>query len=359
MVAWDRFGAKTILLAVDLPPVGGGVSRYNVGLIKASEGRIKVAGIDFGRPAPRGASILARFRQAKWAWLISLRIPRGVQIISAHPHLGVGCALAGKSFVQVIHGGEWADYPLGQKALAIFLRLPRRICVNSLATKNRWIGSNLHQKVWVLRPGLTENIPVRNLDQNPKPYSSDGRDSFSILAVTRLSPRKGLVRLIRAVVDCRLRGLPVELKIVGSGAAAARLEKEIFNESGYVELVGEISDAELLEAYDGADLFVLVPEEVKGGEAWEGFGIVYLEAAARGVPIIATRTGGVPEAVSPEGCVLLPEDAGHTDISAAIEALYLDESKRMEMSIANVGWAQRNVWLTRKPTLDALLNSDS
>lgn len=155
-----------------------------------------------------------------------------------------------------------------------------------------------------------------------------------LLTVARLVEEKGVAYGIRAVAELRRRQPALELvyDVVGDGplapelrALAARLGVE-----AHVRFVGWASQAELPGIYAAADLFLLPSIRTSSG-AEEGAGMVLLEAQAAGLPIIATRVGGIPEVVL-EGvsAVLVPErDA--VAIADAVEDLVArrDEWQRM------------------------------
>lgn len=330
------------------------MSRYNAGLVSVAGGSIVVAGIDGFAPPPPGEGIRARLRQIWWARGVSQGIPSGVQILVGQPHLAVGVVMAGKPFVQFIHGGEWEGYPFGGFFLNRLLRAARQVVVNSEATQHRWLSPKISSQVLVIRPGLSAVTPV----VNRLTWTQSGQDgvsgAFRVVSVARLSVRKGFERLIGAVKLLHAAGEPIELRIVGSGNMEQEL-KALATNAPYIVFDTAVSDRELLEAYDSADLFALVPREVKGGEAWEGFGIVYLEAAARGLPIVATRSGGIPEAVCPEGSEMLDERCSEDDIATAIRDLMAHPTRLGTMSVANSQWAASNSWESRRELIGRIL----
>lgn len=342
------------LLTTNYPPVGGGVSRYNAGLVSVAGGSIVVAGIDGFAPPPPGEGIRARLQQIWWARGVSQGVPSGVQILVSPPHLAVGVVMAGKPFVQFIHGGEWEGYPFGGFFLNRLLRVARQVVVSSEATQHRWLSPKISSKVLVMRPGLSAVTPVVNRRARTHSGQSTVSGAFRVVAVARLSVRKGFERLIGAVKFLHAAGEPIELRIVGSGNMESEL-KALTTNAPYIVFDTAVSDEELLQVYDSADLFALVPREVKGGEAWEGFGIVYLEAAARGLPIVATRFGGIPEAVCPEGSKMLDEQCLEDEIAAAIRELMSDPTRLARMSDANSQWAAGNSWESRRELVEQIL----
>ena len=148
-----------------------------------------------------------------------------------------------------------------------------------------------------------------------------------VLGVSRLVPRKGFDVVIDAVST-----LPgVQFAIAGAGRDRKRLEKRA---GGNVRLLGRVSDAELPALYACADIFAMCCRDRWNGLEAEGFGIVFLEAAACGVPAVAGRSGGSHEAVADgeTGFVVNPRDVGA--VRAAIAQLVEDEELRERMGAA-------------------------
>lgn len=118
------------------------------------------------------------------------------------------------------------------------------------------------------------------------------------LTVCRLSePRKNVDRVLHALADLKDR-FEFEYTVAGDGSLRPELERlaDSLGLGGRVRFVGRVSDADLHALYARADLFVLTASIVPGSH--EGFGIVYLEAAASGVPSLAARLAGAAEAVA-------------------------------------------------------------
>ena len=179
----------------------------------------------------------------------------------------------------------------------------------------------------------------------PKP--SQPKNKIVVLTVGRLHPRKGQLDTLRA-----LQLLPpavlarLEYWIVGGqskgayeeslhAAAAARPELT-------VRFFGNIPDEELSDLYDRADIFAMT--SINHGHSVEGFGLVYLEAAAHGLPVVAHDVGGVSEAVlDGETGLLVPPDRP-AQLAAAFEKLIHDPALRQKLGAAGRTWAQRNCW---------------
>ncbi len=135
-----------------------------------------------------------------------------------------------------------------------------------------------------------------------------------VLGVSRLVPRKGFDVLLDAV-----RGLDgVQVVIAGAGRDRARLERRAAPISDRVHFLGRVDDEWLPALYGCADVFAMPCRDRWGALEAEGFGIVFLEAAAAGVPAVAGRSGGAHEAVvdGVTGFVVDPTDVA--EVRAAL-----------------------------------------
>ncbi len=137
-----------------------------------------------------------------------------------------------------------------------------------------------------------------------------------VLGQSRLVPRKGFDVLIDAVA--RLDA--VQLVIGGDGRDRGRLERRAAERgiADRVQFLGRVPDAELAEVFGLADVFAMLCRDRWGGLEAEGFGIVFVEAQACGVPAVAGRSGGSHEAVvdGETGYVVEPRD-----VDAVTEAI--------------------------------------
>lgn len=125
---------------------------------------------------------------------------------------------------------------------------------------------------------------------------------FKIVSVGRLVTRKNHIGLIRAVHELNSRGDGgYQYSIIGSGPMLEQIKTliEEIGASEYVHLLGSLSDEEKNHELSGADLFAM-PSLYKPDDATvEGYGMVFVEASALGVPSLSGDSGGMPEAVIP------------------------------------------------------------
>ena len=157
-----------------------------------------------------------------------------------------------------------------------------------------------------------------------------------VVSVSRLVPRKGMDVLIDAAVRLRSEHPDLVVVIAGRGRDSDRLAGRIAEYSAPVRLLGGVTDADLPRLVGAADVFAMLCRNRWLGLEQEGFGIVYLEAAAAGVPQVAGRSGGAGEAVQAgvTGTVVRrPTDAGAA--SRAISDLLGDQGLRRRMGRAS------------------------
>jgi phosphatidylinositol alpha-1,6-mannosyltransferase len=167
-----------------------------------------------------------------------------------------------------------------------------------------------------------------------------------VLTVGRLHPRKGQLHTLAA-----LRALPpalrarVEYRLVGSAARPAHeaaLRAAAADADFPVRFLGALDDAALAAAYAAADVFALT--SVEHGPSVEGFGLVYLEAAAHGLPIIGHAIGGVPEAVADGVNGLLVPPGDPAALTSAFGRLLGDADLRARLGAAGPARARRHTW---------------
>ena len=161
-------------------------------------------------------------------------------------------------------------------------------------------------------------------------------DAELIVGVSRLVPRKGFDVLIAASAAVARRRPRLRVLIGGTGRDHDRLAKLIVKSGAPVTLLGRVSDEDLPLLYGCADVSAMLCRSRWGGLEQEGFGIVFAEAAACGVPQLAGNSGGAAEAVSDgeTGFVIDRPDDEHA-VANAIERLLDDPELRSRMASAS------------------------
>lgn len=159
--------------------------------------------------------------------------------------------------------------------------------------------------------------------------------STLVVSVSRLVPRKGMDVLIRAAARLAPAHPELEVLIGGSGRDVDRLGKLILETGSPVRLVGRVEDQDLPALYGTADVFSMACRNRWLGLEQEGFGIVFLEAAACAVPQIAGESGGAAEAVDHGRTGLVVRDPSSVDeVAGALRTLITDPVLRARMGDA-------------------------
>lgn len=150
-----------------------------------------------------------------------------------------------------------------------------------------------------------------------------------LLTVARLVKRKGHRRVLDALPQVIAERPNLYYLIAGDGPLRQQLETLSRNLgiADHVRFLGAVSDHELNLAYAAADVFIMLPSQAAHDA--EGFGIVYLEALAAGIPIIASASGGVTDIIR-QGIngVALEEAAGDAEVANAILELFRMPQRR-------------------------------
>lgn len=169
----------------------------------------------------------------------------------------------------------------------------------------------------------------------PKPY---------VLSVGALKKRKGYDYSIQAFVEIAPKFPNLKYVIVGNGAERENLELRIKNcgLSNRIVFLNSLSEEELITLYKNAGLFILLPQDIN--KDIEGFGLAFLEAAAAGLPIIATKESSAEDAVldGQNGILVPPRD--WKAAAEAIEKILSDSNLRKSFSERSLRFAQSMTW---------------
>jgi glycosyltransferase involved in cell wall biosynthesis len=258
-----------------------------------------------------------------------------------------------KRLVLTFHGTEilrFADSPIRRWLAGRLIRHATRVSTLTTYTQELLLERFPHAagKIFLTPGALRSDFAVV-----PRREARE-RGKIVVLTVGRLHPRKGQLVALEA-----LQMLPSEVRsrieywIVGGrnkGNYEDRLRERAAGDSALtVRFFGNIPDEELSEVYDRSDIFALT--SINHGHSVEGFGLVYLEAAAHGLPIVAHRVGGVPEAVRNGVTGLLVTPERPAELAAAFERLIHDAPLRRRLGDAGRVWAARNCWKENASTL--------
>lgn len=260
-----------------------------------------------------------------------------------------------RRLVLTFHGSEilkFAQTPLRRWLARELIRRATRVSTLSNYTQELLLSHfpEAAEKIYLTPGALRSDFAV------VPPRADADRNRIIVLTVGRLHRRKGQLQTLQA-----LQLLPPEVRerleywVVGAQSkgdyetvlraqAAARPDLP-------VRFFGNLPDEELAGVYERADIFAMT--SVNFGRSVEGFGLVYLEAAAHGLPVVAHDVGGVSDAVV-DGVTgfLVPPDRP-AQLAAAFEKLIHDPALRKRLGAAGREWAVRNCW---KESAEALFN---
>jgi len=228
----------------------------------------------------------------------------------------------------------------------------QRVYANSAFTRDVMLAHNplvRAEKVRLAPLGVDDYwkrpLASRRVDELSARLLTDRRKTIA-LSVARLEPRKGLIqameaiaalpKLVRENVTYVIAGRPVE------EAYAEALRQRAGQLDADIRILGEVTRDEIRALYQKADLFIHTA--TRDRYRAEGFGLVLLEAAASGVPCIATRVDAIPEVVVNGVTGLLFDDGDIAGISAGIASLIRDAALRARLSAASRDHAAKFTW---------------
>ncbi|GAB1488534.1 glycosyltransferase family 4 protein [Opitutaceae bacterium] len=296
---------------------------------------------DFSCQFRLGLQLIAARRKLRYA-TVYLPEPGPMLAMMLLQHL---TAFRPKRLVLTFHGSEILKFhrnpfirPLARK----LIRNAARISVLSNYTQQLlWTHFPEAIDKTLLTPGaLRSDFAV----VNPTPAPRD--DRIIVLTVGRLHPRKGQLITLQALQALAPRfRQQIEYWIVGSGNKPAyeqSLRSTAVNCDFPVRFLGDLPDRELDQVYGRADLFAMT--SIDYGHSVEGFGLVYLEASAHGLPIVGHAVGGVSEAVVDNVTGLLVPPHHPAQLTAAFEKLISNRDLRQRLGTAGRDWARKHNW---------------
>lgn len=274
----------------------------------------------------------------------SLAAAHDVDLVLYDPAIPVGLAAptVGLPYGVVLHGAEVTvpgRLPGTAQALGRVLRGAEIVVsAGGYAAREAERCAGRRLPVVVVPPGV-DTARFRPLDDDARTaararFGIEPGD-LTIGSVSRLVPRKGMDVLIEAAARLRDRHPSLRVLIAGRGRDEARLRRRIAATGAPVELVGFVGDDDLPLFYGALDVFAMLCRNRWGGLEQEGFGIVFAEAAACGVPVVCGRSGGSAEAVE-DGVtgIVVDRPASVRDTVAALEELCADASLRHDFGAA-------------------------
>lgn len=359
---------RILLVTQDWPPVEGGMARYYAdlaaGFDPAEVNVSTVSPVGPGGPPPTGVPVerqpfplSAAHRPLnlwRWRWSLSRQVgtyrPDRILCGNLRPLGPIVAGVAGAAGIPwhfIVHGND-------------LLRARRRWSGWRRATWDRttaraagWIAnSRAVQSLGLDRCGLDETRsavlpPEVDTDRFRPPAGDEQRfaraefglppDGPLLLFVGRLVERKGLDRLIDALAMRALwpGGEPPHLAVAGFGDDAPwRHRSDDAGLADRVSFLGAPADDALPRLYRAADIVVVPSRTALDRDDIEGFGIVALEAQASGRPVVAGRSGGLPEAVADGVSGRIVDAADPAALGAAVARLVAEDHERRRLGEA-------------------------
>jgi len=350
-----------LILTADFPPIEGGISTLTRQLAGGlwQQGRLLALG------APRLQEATADDREYPypvfriggyhWGPLRAIPAKRPVnswvvrhrdqvsKIIAMNASFGGWLGKAGRehwgvSFDVFAYGFEFLKYrrnPFARRfLLGIYKAADRVLSISDFTTRalvdfgvpaERIVRIPLGVDTGRFRPDLNGSSLRRRLD---------AEKGWVLLSVGRLIPRKGQHLVIQALRRLTQKHPNVVYWIVGRGPERPALEAlaKRLGVEHHIRFFDSVTDDELPSFYAGCDLFVLPSSQVAGSV--EGYGLVFLEAAACGKPVVAGRSGGVPEAVLDGRTGILLDPASPDALAEALERLFDHPEERQALGQA-------------------------
>ena len=269
----------------------------------------------------------------------------GAELVVLDPALPLG--LIGPNlnlpYAVVLHGAEIVvpgRLPVVSRLLARVLNNAELIIASGsypAAEASRICRSS--KRIEVITPGVDiQRFKVLSSEQRIEARKRFGvaEDAGLIVGISRLVPRKGFDVLIRAVARLAIEFPKLRLIVGGDGRDRARLERIARELMSPTTFLGRVSDDDLPKLYGCADINAMLCRSRWMGLEQEGFGIVFAEAAACGVPQIAGRSGGASDAVDHDITGLIVEDPTRVDdVVSSLRRLLVDKSQLLKMGQAS------------------------
>ncbi len=252
---------------------------------------------------PESLAMYARFFFKSLALALTHRFD-AIHAFRALPEGLVAWAVARLTFRPVViyaHGEELTTWGRGgkYKAMRFALRHADRIVANSEHTRDTLLGMGIDAaRITIIYPGVDVSVFRPGLDVAGLRESLGIRaDEKLVFSVGRLSRRKGFDQMIRAVAQLRTEGIPLRYVIAGIGEDADYLDALIaeYRVGDIAHRIGAVSEADLPRWLNACDVFAMPNRDIDGDN--EGFGMVFIEAAACGKPSLAGDAGGTGSAV--------------------------------------------------------------
>ncbi|MEU8769849.1 glycosyltransferase family 4 protein [Streptomyces griseus] len=213
------------------------------------------------------------------------------------------------------------------------------------------LAPGVDPEAFAVRPGAREAVRERARDGAPPGTRNRVRERYGlgarpvILCAARLVPRKGQDTLIRAL-PAVLRSVPDAVLLLTGDGPYARTLRRLAADTGVADavvLAGGRPHPEMPQHYAAADVFAMPCRTRRGGLEVEGLGIVFLEAAAAGLPVLVGDSGGAPDTVRDGETGHLVDGRDTAAVAERLVALLRDRAAAAAMGEKGRAWV-REAW---------------
>lgn len=369
-----------LFITRNFPPALGGIETITEELTQHGvETGEKVVVVHIGQqpcsPSPTGLAAYRHFPGTdRWAALFITTLVIPIMAMQYRPRLivniqvttGLGSLIAsrllGIPYVVLCMGLEVlpGKSRLWRSWRGLVLRRARRVISISRFTDSLAAGFGVKtENRRMVNPGTRLFPDLPKSDGRSQVFGPGSEAVFVCLSLCRLVPRKGMDTMIEAISKVIRVRSDILYCIGGSGPDLPRLQALVEGKSlgKHVRFLGRIPDADMGRCYAKADLFVLPSRASLDPPDVEGFGIVFLEAAACGTPSLGGASGGVPDAVldGETGFLVDPEDPAN--IAEKILLLMSDRNLLARLSASASAHAKDSTWAKARPRYFAAMLS--
>jgi len=355
---------RTLIITNDFPPRQGGIQSFVHQLaLRQPAGSVVVyasdhagsAAFDAAQPFPvvrHRSGLLVPTPGSRRRVVAALRAHDCTAVwFGASAPLGLLAAAlraaGARRIVASTHGHEvaWAMLPAARAALRRIGRNCDIVTYLGEYTRRRLQGAlGPRATLRQLTPGVDVETFRPGIDGSAVRERYGLADRPVIVCVSRLVPRKGQDILVRALPEVLAAVSDAALLLVGTGpyhdelAALARRT----GVARQVVLTGGVPYAELPSHYAAGDVFAMPCRTRRGGMDVEGLGIVYLEASAIGLPVLAGSSGGAPDAVREGETGYVVDGRDEHAVAQRLITLLNDAELRVRLGTAGRAWVERD-----------------
>jgi phosphatidylinositol alpha-1,6-mannosyltransferase len=220
------------------------------------------------------------------------------------------------------------------------------VIANSEGTRKRVAELCPSARIVKISPGVDAAsyvVPEQDVRQHRRQWDWPDQ-TVVIVTVARMERRKNHEILLEAVGALRHKGLPVAYICGGDGEERSRLVElcGALQLQPWVRFPGAVTDPEKRLTFAAGQIHAM--PSIQAGPMIEGFGIVFIEAAAAGVPSVAGNSGGQAEAVLQGETGFVVDGTSLTEVCGALEMLAVDPALRARMGVRGRQWAAQHDW---------------